>query len=196
MTRAIAFDVTHLTHRVHYPAPAGIEKVDMAYARYFADNPRGVAAAVHYGLGEPILFGPGHVREIVAAIGGRWQEDLPVEADEKYGRTHSWLLGLTNIPPREKKHETVRLSATANSLSLLRMAKHSLLRDRRQRLPEGAIYLNVAQHGRNSICSSSGSRSAAIYRRCSSSTISCRWTIRNFGQGGMKHVFRTDRLCP
>ncbi|MEJ0052105.1 MAG: glycosyltransferase family 1 protein [Methylovirgula sp.] len=147
MTRAIAFDVTHLTHRVHYPAPAGIEKVDMAYARYFSDNPGALTAAVHYGLGEPVLFGPGHVGKIVAAIGGRWQENLPVEDDEKYQRIRSWLLGLTNVLPREKKRETIRLSLTANGLSLLRMAKQSLLRDRAQSLPEGAIYLNIAQHG-------------------------------------------------
>ena len=147
MKNEIAYDITHLAHRRHYPAPAGIEKVDLAYARYFSENRDILCAAIHYGVTDPILFDSKWVKRLVALLSERWREDLSSDHDEKFLRLRAWLLNPSENAPKEEKRETASRAAAATARSSLRTAWLSLLRNRREKIPEGATYLNVAQHG-------------------------------------------------
>lgn len=143
MPRPIAFDITHLISRLPVSAPSGIDKVDMAYARHFAANP--AAAAVHYGLRGP-RFHPGATvaEALVAATRDRWAA-THVEADRAYADLYRWLTGSA---PAAAALEPQSHRSTRQRSKLSRLAEQSLWRLRRGSvpLPEGAIYLNAAQH--------------------------------------------------
>ncbi len=146
MKNSIAYDITHLLHRISYSAPSGIEKVDLAYGDYFAGSPNTLCAAAHYGIAAPILFRPQRVQEVVKRVSERWHEDLSAERDQKFQSIRRWILSGSKQPLREAKEETLRKSISSNGTSLLRTISLSILRNGQRQIPEGAIYLNVAQH--------------------------------------------------
>ncbi len=146
MQRPIAYDITHLEHRLSYSAPSGIDKVDLAFAQHFSLNLKKLCAAVHYGFMDPIIFDPVRVTRVVNRVRSRWLEDASITEDLKYHELSRWLLNEVKQPPRENRQETAFRRIAANGRSLLRTAAFLLLRDHSRKIPEGAIYLNVAQH--------------------------------------------------
>ncbi|MHB8885466.1 MAG: glycosyltransferase family 4 protein [Methylovirgula sp.] len=146
MRRSIAYDVTHLIHRRRYAAPTGIEKVDLAFADYFSRNSDRLCGALHYGFGSPIIFDPTECTSILNDIRDRWREDAPLERDLQYQNLRAWLLNDARQPPRGRLNEGGWQRLAANSVSIFRTAKFSILQDRSRAIPKGAIYLNIAQY--------------------------------------------------
>ncbi len=146
MARPIAFDMTHIVSRLPVSNPSGIDKVDLAFAEYFAGHPS--SRAVHYGIRSP-RFHPGR------AVADIW----------RLATRERWTGGTAEADPVLSRVKA-RLAGTASDLGPIRRrggGAASLLtsRDARERrftqvkwrlapgtsdLPDGSIYLNVAQH--------------------------------------------------
>jgi glycosyltransferase involved in cell wall biosynthesis len=147
MQRPLTYDVTHLTHRLSYTAaPSGIEKVDLAFGQYFALNPGKLYAAVHYGLTSPVIFEPSYAGSLVQRVRLRWREDMPAGEDIKFQEIRAWLLNGGQKPAKAYTRESLREKIAANKLSLTRSAVLPFVQGGASKIPEGAIYLNVAQH--------------------------------------------------
>ena len=142
MPRPVAFDVTHLASRLPVDHPSGIDKVDLAYARHYAVT--GCGCAVHYGFRRPRFHAPEGVGQLaVLATRARWT-DLREHADGAFERVY---LALTGRPcplvPDADAHAAPRGSRVWRR-RIGQIAWRSS--PGRHVLPEGAIYLNVAQH--------------------------------------------------
>jgi glycosyltransferase involved in cell wall biosynthesis len=146
MPRPVTYDLTHLAHRVRYLAPSGIEKVDLAFGQYFSQHPKKLCAAVHYGVTKPAILDPARVGSVVKEVRRRWRENVPVEEDIKYQQLRAWLLSKATRPKKAHTRESFVQKAAATYISSLRSAVLPYLQDRSRKIPEGAIYLNVAQH--------------------------------------------------
>lgn len=141
MPRPIAFDITHLVSRLPVSNPSGIDKVDLAYAGYFARA--GCETAVHYGLRQP-RFHPGRVvKEVVElASRSRWA-GASEEGDPAFDRIVAFLTG-KSAAPAGAEH---RSAAPPSDRWARRLAQVKWrLSPGGQVLPPGSIYLNVAQH--------------------------------------------------
>jgi glycosyltransferase involved in cell wall biosynthesis len=146
MTRPLAFDLSHLSHRLRYRAPSGIEKVDMAYARYFCLQEGRICDGVQYGLTRPRLMSPSRAKTLVGAVASKWASDIAIGEDATFRQIRRWLIdpgyAASNLAHRELPARDI----VARSISgLQRSVAPAFWRDDRQ-LPKGAIYLNVAQH--------------------------------------------------
>lgn len=148
MSRPIVFDVTHLVHRVAYDAPSGIDRVDLAYGRYFGLNPGRIAAAIHYGNIQPQVLPPTRAAEAVRRLEERWRETITLEGDPAFGAARQWLRGLpiTKPPTSLSRVETIERKFRIGVLPFFRYAKAKKLTAPSGTVPEGAIYLNIAQH--------------------------------------------------
>ncbi len=141
MARPIAFDITHIVSRLPVGKPSGIDKVDLAYARHFAQA--GCEAGVHYGLWEPRIHGGEVVAEVLRlASRSRWVGD-EVEADPAFHRIAGLLTGRTESSS-QRTPPKLRPSTDARQRRL-QQVRWRLARGRHV-LPRGALYLNVAQH--------------------------------------------------
>ena len=146
MTRAIVFDVSHLAHRLRYSSPSGIEKVDFAYARHFALSPGKIVAGAQYRPVRPRVVAPDRVTALVNAVQSKWAVDRSIEDDAKFQQVRRWLIG----EPREHRsladRDTSIKEFAANAVSRMTRDVLGRLPTRDVEIPEGAIYLNVAQH--------------------------------------------------
>lgn len=140
MPRPIAFDVTHLASRLTIDSPSGIDKVDLAYAQYFSRSP--CAAAVHYGLRRARIFDSSTIPRLAEASAARWGTPT-AHGDETVGKISAFVAARHPDPPRP--------SPRTHERALTRLSRHIMQLDWRlspssRHLPQGAIYLNVAQH--------------------------------------------------
>ncbi len=144
--RPIVYDVTHLTTRLEGVTTTGIDWVDRAYARHWAGSER-LACGLHYGLLAPHLLS----QPLVAELSIRHEKKF-IRADASppelaWLQLREWLTGhgefrLALSPARGLRERFVLEAAVLTTKTRLR-----LLRDRSLEIPQGAIYLNVAQHG-------------------------------------------------
>ena len=141
MPRPISFDVTHLASRLPVDAPSGIDKVDLAYAEHFAEQP--CDALVHYGVRRARVHSTTSLPALAASGRSRWSAAPPHE-DAAYAGLYRALTGADPEFPRGsgKTAEPGRKTRARRRLDQLswRFAPG------RVPLREGSIYLNVAQH--------------------------------------------------
>jgi glycosyltransferase involved in cell wall biosynthesis len=136
--RRILYDLTHLSHRAEIGAPAGIDRVDLMFAKAFAASPD-LAGAVHYGVRRPSLLAPAELSSVVARAEGRWGGAQT--ADPAFTRLRAWILNsaapASGKPrePRQWRRELVRRA---------RIGRYKFIS--RVRAPDDAVYLNIAQH--------------------------------------------------
>lgn len=141
MSRPLAFDITHLVSRLPVSNPSGIDKVDLAYARYFAQL--GCDAAVHYGLRHPRIHPGDAVGEVVElATRSRWI-GIGEAHDPAFDRVVRFLTGRSD--PAKKPSTTASPPKSDRWQRRLAQVRWRLSPGRHT-LPDGAIYLNVAQH--------------------------------------------------
>ena len=146
MNRPIALDVSHLAHRSRYGAPAGIEKVDFAYSRHFALQDAKIVAGVQYGVTRPRIMTPAKVKSLVSVVEAKWATDVPIADDLKFQRIRRWLLG-ESLEREGLSHRDSRArDIVAKNFSGLQRALLPAVQPSYELLPEGAIYLNIAQH--------------------------------------------------
>ncbi|HEY1941203.1 MAG TPA: glycosyltransferase family 1 protein [Roseiarcus sp.] len=143
MHRPVVYDLTHLVSRLSTPASSGIDRVDLAYGAHFTSGDRRMAAGAHYGLARPHTLSLENARAIVDLAGAAWR-------DEGDGARCSALSGWLATPPAQpfdrRGAPARRVSVAAGLTRSLAKARFRLFDDRRLRIPDGAIYLNVAQH--------------------------------------------------
>lgn len=140
MPRQIAFDVTHLASRLTIDSPSGIDKVDLAYARFFGQSQ--CAAAVHYGLRHARFFDASTIPPLVEASAARWSMPTAYCEETLEAISSSIAPGRPDVSrptQRPRKHSLTRLSRHIRQLTWR-------LTPSARRLPHAAIYLNVAQH--------------------------------------------------
>ncbi|MGO4682115.1 glycosyltransferase family 4 protein [Hyphomicrobium sp. 2TAF46] len=142
MSRPIAFDATHVVSRLVVERPSGIDKVDLLYLEHFARDR--CSTAVHYGLTAPRFHDAKTLPQLSAlATADRWSGG-ELANDQVFAKVLSAVAGIgaAHVPANEKRADRQvanrwRRRATQIAWRLSRG---------RSTLPEGAIYLNVAQH--------------------------------------------------
>jgi len=134
---SLLYDLTHLSHRAEIGAPSGIDRVDLMYARALANSPR-LAGAVHYGVSRPSLLEPSELGAVVARAQQRWRGQA--QADPGFARLRGFLVGADDDTPAPP-------ATSAWRRELIRRARigRYKLKSRRE-APQGAVYLNIAQH--------------------------------------------------
>ncbi len=136
--RPILYDLTHLSHRAEIPAPSGIDRVDLMFARAFAASPD-LAGAVHYGVRRPSHLAPAELSSVVARAERRWGGALT--ADPAFTRVRAWILNRA-APPARKPREPP--DWRRELLRRARIGRYKFIS--RARSLDNAVYLNVAQH--------------------------------------------------
>src|SRR5580765_3493189 len=90
MNRPIAYDVTHLVSRLRSSVVSGIERVDLAYGRYFSASAR-TACGVHYGLFKPHTMSPQRVQETVRMLDRRSCDIAVPHENDPWAELYRWL---------------------------------------------------------------------------------------------------------
>ncbi|ARN81101.1 glycosyltransferase [Methylocystis bryophila] len=141
--RAIVYDVTHLTTRLTGVTTTGIDWVDRAYARHWAGSER-LACGLHYGLLAPHLLAPARVADLSMGHERKFAGADASISDLARRQLKAWLTGGGDFPiaARSRRERVVESAASLAAKTRLRIAHH-----RHLEIPEGALYLNVAQHG-------------------------------------------------
>ncbi len=141
--RPLVYDLTHLVSRLSTQASSGIDRVDLAYGAHFTSGDPCIVAGVHYGLMRPHALGLEHAREIVDLAGAAWRD---ASDGSRFAALSHWL----STPPGERFDwrgaPAPRVSARDSLTRSLAQLRFRLLDERRLHIPNGAIYLNVAQH--------------------------------------------------
>ena len=142
--RPIAFDVTHLVSRLNRHAMTGIDRVDIIYARYLVENQL-IDCGVHYGLRNPHIHSCNRVRRLTAEFVSKIRESDEEPLCQEWGSLRAWLTGEAAVATAKfgivnahrRKHEGWQ--------AFLRQSILRVVHDPGQRVPDRAIYLNVAQ---------------------------------------------------
>jgi glycosyltransferase involved in cell wall biosynthesis len=148
LTRPILYDATHLIHRYAYDAPSGIDRVDLAYGRHFGLKQGKIAAGLHYGHAKPQVLEPSRVGDAVRNLEDRWRETIRLEDDQSFSLIKQWLHGKSINKPLNSASPVASLQKKfkIGVLPFLRYAKWRSASSQPLSIPEGAIYLNIAQH--------------------------------------------------
>lgn len=142
--RTICFDLTHLVTRLMIEAPSGIDKVDLAFARHLASVE--AAPHVHYswvGRG-PHTLARSRIDEVLSILDARGWSDRQERDDIGLAALKSWISGGPR-PVSTRKRGSRRRDISPEAIKHWRAQARLLLTDDRVRVPENAIYLNVAQ---------------------------------------------------
>jgi glycosyltransferase involved in cell wall biosynthesis len=146
MTRPIVFDVSHLAHRLRYSSPSGIEKVDFAYGRHFGLQPGKIVAGAQYRLAHPRVVAPAQVSALVRSVQSKWALDIDAANDAKFQQVRRWIVGEMRERPNLADRDTRLKEFVANYISRVKRDVLRSLPTRDLEIPDGAIYLNIAQH--------------------------------------------------
>jgi glycosyltransferase involved in cell wall biosynthesis len=133
----ILYDLTHLSHRAEIGAPSGIDRVDLMYAQALARSPS-LAGAVHYGRSRPSLLEASELAAVVARAEKRWRGQA--RSDAGFARLRSFLVGATQEAPAPRASPAWRRELARRA----RIGRYKL--KSRREVPQGAVYLNIAQH--------------------------------------------------
>lgn len=142
MSRPIAFDATHVVSRLVVERPSGIDKVDLFYLEHFGRDR--CSTVVHYGLTAPRFHDAKTLSRLSAlATADRWSGGA-LENDQAFAKVLSAVAGISaaHVPANEKPPDRQLANRWQRRAAQIawRLARG------RSPLPEGAIYLNVAQH--------------------------------------------------
>jgi glycosyltransferase involved in cell wall biosynthesis len=144
--RAIVYDVTHLTTRLQGVTTTGIDWVDRAYARHWAQSER-LACGLHYGLLSPHSVSPPLLAELSKRHDSKFMQTDASASDSAWRQARKWLTGRSDHHISSTPIKALRESFVEGAELLAMKSRLRLAHDRNLQVPEGAIYLNVAQHG-------------------------------------------------
>ena len=133
----ILYDLTHLSQRAEIDAPSGIDRVDLMFARALARAPA-LAGAVHYGMRRPSLLEPVELAAVVERAERRWRS--VADADPGFSRLRGFLTGAPDAAPAPRPAPAWRRELARRA----RIGRFKWISGRE--IPQGAVYLNVAQH--------------------------------------------------
>jgi glycosyltransferase involved in cell wall biosynthesis len=139
----LCYDVTHLVTRLLISAPSGIDHVDGAYGRHFAEQPAG--PLVHYGHRDPRVLHHRHLDSITARLARRAWSSVTAETDAAYQAVSMWLRNAEATPPVLKTMGSRQRDWSRQGWSdRLAQARFRYTNDGGA-IPKGAVYLNAAQ---------------------------------------------------
>ncbi|MEA1832441.1 glycosyltransferase family 1 protein [Methylobacterium durans] len=140
--RPVAFDLTRLITRLRHASPTGIDRVDLAYARWVLGGagPRFGLVTTAYG---PRVVDRARASAIVDAVAAGWVEDVEAEGDPVYRRLAARLDAQAGSAasgaPRRGREEPWRRR---------RIQAETALRTLRARgpeaLPAGTLYIHTS----------------------------------------------------
>lgn len=142
----LLFDATHLVTRQGIVTPTGIDRVDTAYAHFLAEKLGLLHAGIHYGLRGPHVLARPRIADLSRRQLARWHDgsDDPHD-DPQYGAVRAFLTNGSSagVPTRISGR---RRNPQVNRRIALDKVRQRLVRDKHLAIPEGAVYLNVAQY--------------------------------------------------
>ena len=146
-----AFDVTHMVSRLIVNEPTGIDRIDLAFARHFIRPDVSGASAdfsggVHYGNRHERLHSPAQTAKILELAEQFWQEKPNAADDAPFNRLRAWLASTPGAPFEKLDVTKPERSWLYGKYRSLRMTQLRLAQNRSVQIPQGAIYLNIAQH--------------------------------------------------
>jgi glycosyltransferase involved in cell wall biosynthesis len=149
MSDGIVFDLSRLALRFTRPAPNGIDRVDLAFARHFVSESSRNLSVILTVIG-PRTVPPRAARVLVDALETQWQETSSADDDPVFWRVRNRILhdkhSFGRIRPYKQTKRTSR--------SALEIAWRSPLIGRQglfpggspsRTIPAGATYINVSQ---------------------------------------------------
>lgn len=140
-TRPIAFDLTRLVTRLRHPSPSGIDRVDLAYARFVLDGAGQRFGLVATGLG-PRVLDRTQASRIVDAVAAGWTEDVAAEDDPVYRSLEARLTG------HSAEVASGRAGGRSGTLRRRRIQAETVIETLRAApvagLPEGSLYLHTS----------------------------------------------------
>lgn len=72
---AITFEFSNFVDFLFQPAPSGIARVDLAYARFLIENPHHFGTGIHHRFGIKTLISLATLERLIATIDRNWNED-------------------------------------------------------------------------------------------------------------------------
>lgn len=139
--RPLVFDLTHAVSRMAIASPTGIDRVDLMFAKHFVGGEPTLATAAHYGFRRPHVLDAALARSIVR-MGQELWEPSGNESDDE--RVFSCALDKSATSTASIRDRVDKLLWKVPRL--LQMQRLRFQNDRRMRIPENSIYINVAQH--------------------------------------------------
>lgn len=149
MPRQVAYDLTHLAIRQSVSTPAGIDRVDLNFAQYFAEFADGNDLALRYGNPGPRVLPVSELRKLVRSIELKWERS-PIESRLKYTKTREWITESTVNNNNEAGNifdKTIKIVNNSRIVKkIFKRDEFSLPAGRREfAIPKECVYLNVAQ---------------------------------------------------
>ncbi|GEP06306.1 glycosyltransferase family 4 protein [Methylobacterium oxalidis] len=139
--RPVAFDLTRLITRLRHASPSGIDRVDLAYARWALAGAGPRFGLVTTALG-PRVVDRGRAARIVDAVVAGWVEDIEAEDDPVYRRLAARLGACTAATAPH------RAAASGDGLRRRRIQIETALSTLRaegpEALPHGTLYLHTS----------------------------------------------------
>ena len=147
--RPVIYDIARLATRFSRPAPNGIDRVDIGYAKHFLSAERGAQGVVLGPFG-PRAIEHGRAARISSAVEAHWGEHDKPDNDAVYRQVTAFLQGrlapqasdafLPKASPQKGRtlRGWARVAATAADAFLSSRAMVNAV-------PENAVYLNVSQ---------------------------------------------------
>jgi glycosyltransferase involved in cell wall biosynthesis len=142
MRRKIVFDVSHLVTRLSHTATSGVDRVDLAYARYLTQGPVCACAATQYGLFRPHVLSAERMRVLVE-IFERHQFEQDLSEGPEWLALRSKILeqGVASAGARPPQFRQ-----TAWARRFVSQSGYRAFYGIGSTVPRDSIYLNVAQH--------------------------------------------------
>jgi glycosyltransferase involved in cell wall biosynthesis len=140
IARHIIYDLTRLITRFLTEAPNGIDRVDLALARHFANRPNENVFALLWTIAGPRLFPASVARDVVRDVENHWRE-RDKEDDPLYEEVVHRLLAPGSLSGR-----IVRPAKRGSRRFIAAIWKHGLRlgRSPAPEAPSGAAYLNAS----------------------------------------------------
>ncbi len=139
----IAYDLTHLVARAGIATPTGIDRVDASLAHALADRSDVALVGTQYGFGQPYCFEGREVAELAAHHLDRWSA-----SDGRPDEAEAAVLAFLKTPAPDFSGSTL---LTAKRMSdgehhPVRSLLSHIGKRKPITIPQGAVYLNVAQY--------------------------------------------------
>jgi len=148
MSRTLVFDGLRLALGASVPAPRGIDRVDLLYARFlFANWPGECLGLLPTPWGMRVFHRNRGIR-LIDAIEAHWRETTDAESDGVFLRVRRRLIGGSAAAPEGNRATAISPArALCREIALLADTGFEFGASAIRRASHGAVYLNVGQLG-------------------------------------------------
>lgn len=141
MARPVLVDTTRLLTRLRHPAPTGIDRVDLAYARHFLRGAYRSQATAATAFGMRLLPNE-RLAQLFSAIERRWTDAVEPEADPVLARVTTWLSGEDRVA--QAAASAPGLGRFRHPAAAIQHTAASLLWPEAATAPRDAVYLHIS----------------------------------------------------